>query len=975
MKFKALLSFIYHFFLHAASFGIIYILALPIFKWYLGKVPLLGVDFFNSVTYVAYHLRNFTWQFDGFKDIWFSGYPLFRDYPQLQFYLMIPFANYFGLIKGVQYYVLTSALLLFISSYLLYFVISRSKVFALILTLFVIYSVNIYGSAVWGGSLPYFGAQFFVPAILAMIIKYYESLNKRWYYFAILTCAAGFMFHALPIISFAIPGVSLILLFGYKAQNQTFKQGLFARIKQTLIFVFGSLIVALPVSFENLKFLLIDFISSGPWAIIRPFHSASSTSASGGSGGANLPDPTASFYQSLPKLLISDTNTWLFVILGIGFCLFVLVYFLTWKKAVVWRVLPIALFALYVGLHPTLNAYGFNLIAQGWYRAFWLFPIAIGALCAAFWGEFFNFLREKVRVRWFVANLVVSNIPFVILAVPMVLLGYQYFVSEEPEKIIELIDFKSEYSSAHPQALNIRTSDEEREQLKKELVPSFLDANDRNRRIYEADALVNIWWNTLFQMPMVRGYIDPPIAASERGGFFWLDIAIGNDSIVRDFKVSEKIALANALFLIDWYGVYYYEGGRLAISTSAPPSSYLVKNDVFDKNEMIAVKGAIIKWQTASGKPELNRELPQYLNFFKVRDELTSPILYANNAARVLVFSDESGYEDLMRALAAYNINSKYLIPVKAGKKIDDFDFSELSKYDSLILYHYSHGNQDKVFEKLGKYVQNGGKIFIDTGFDGKDAVSKKLPEWFPIKSSDRRGLGRDWKLEVNSDILTKDIDTSKFGPPIFNEDDWKFTYGVDMQSSAKALLTQDGKAILATNDFGQGKVIWSGMNFLYHLTQYKSEEESKLFKNILDQIVKTSETKPILGKAVWIKPEKIEFLSDFGARGVVFKEQFYPGWKAKLLPSGKTLPMYKVGPTMPGFMYVPVDAAGPFELEFTYSGELQPYLTYAFSLISTLFLLDKIIISGFLFGKISRFIFGFTQKSVGKWWEKEDEE
>lgn len=975
MRFKALISFVYHFALHVVSFGIIYMLVGPIFKWYLGKVPILGVDFFNSVTYVSYHLRNFTLQLNGFKDIWFGGYPFFRDYPQLQFYLMVPFANFFGIIKGVQYYVLFTSLLLFISCYFLYFVISRSKVFALVLTLLVIYSVNIYGSAVWGGSLPYFGAQLFVPLILALIIKYYQSSNKRWFSLAILTCAIGFMFHALPIISFVIPGVSLILFFGYKANSQSFKQDLFVRIKQIFIFIFGSLIVALPISFENLKFLLIDLISSGPGAIINIFHSAGPTPASGGSGGANIPDPTASFYQSLPKLLISDTNTWLFVLLGIGFCLFVLVFFLTWKKAVVWRVLPIALFTLYAGLHPILNAYGFNLVAQGWYRAFWLFPIAIGALCAAFWGEFFNFFREKVRVKWFFVNLLVSNIPFLILAVPMILFSYQYFQSPEPGKIIEIIDTKSEYSSAHPQALNIRTSEEERQQLKRELVPSFLDPSDRNKRIYEADALVNIWWNSLFDMPMVRGYIDPPIAASERGGFFWLDIAIGNDSIVRDFKVPENIALANALFLIDWYGVYYYEGGRLAISTSALPSSYLVKGDVFDKNEMRAVKGAIIKWQTKSGKPELNRELPQYLNFFKVRDELTSPILYANNAARILVFSDEQGYEDLMRALGAYNINSKYLIPVKAGKKIDDFNLDELSKYDSVILHNYTYGNQNKVFEKLGKYVQGGGKIFIDTGFDGKDSVSKKLPEWFPIKSSDRKGLGREWKLEVNSDPMTAGIDISQFGPPIFNDGDWKFTYGVDMQSSAKALLTQDGKAILATNEFGKGKVIWSGMNFLYHLTQYKSGEESKLFKNILDEIVKIAEAKPVPGKAVWERSEKIKFWADSGARGVVFKEQFYPGWKARMVSSGKTLPILKVGPTMPGFMYVPTDAQGPFELEFTYGGELQPYLTYTFSLIFILILLDKIILGGFLYGKISRLIFGITQKSVGKWWEKEDEE
>lgn len=970
---------------HILFFAIIFYVLSPIFAWYLAKVPILGVDFFNSVTYTTYLAHNFALPFLGFKDIWFSGYPIFRDFISLQYFPMIAFSNYFGTIRGIQIYVMASLFLLAICCYLLYFALSKSRVLSLILAIFVIYSASIYGSAIWGGSLPYFTTQFFVPLVLALLVQFERTKNKqsfsanyRWFLAAILACGLGFLAHPLSLFAFAVPAAVLIIFFSEFAKEGPLLKNVFGGIKNASIFVFVSLAVALPISYGRVSHLFIGILTGGPAALIDIF---TPSSTPGGQGGAatgaegQVVTDTVRFYQNLSKLVYTDTSVWIFLFLAAGAVLFVIALLLSkQKKEIISRVLPFILIALYVGLHPVANAYGYNFLGQGWYRAFWAFPVVAAALAAALWGEFFEFVREKFKVEKFFLNLIVSNIPFVILSGIFFLIGYLIFTTKT-QGFLEILDTKSEYSSAHPQALSIRTTDNEREELKKILLPAFIDGNDKNKRLYEADALVNIWWNSMFAMPLVRGYIDPPIATSERGGIFWLDIAISNDSLVRDFKIAEDVALQNALFLIDWYAVHYYEGGRVAISTSAPPSSYLLKNGVFEKDQEVEAHGAIIKWQTASGKPELQMDLPQYLRYYKVKDSLTSPVIYPTNAPAILVISDLPGYEDFLRGIAANNYNSQYIIPVQGGVNIDEFTSSDLKSFSSIYLHNYKYKNKNKAFKMLHKYVEGGGKVFVDTGALSPESESGDLPEFFPFESLIRGALGKEWVIESNStDSLLKDVKTEGFGPLIFNESEWKLSYSEEPErSGATVVLRHRGKPVLVRQKIGSGEVIWSGMNLIYHMNQYKSPDEFMMFKNIVLEMTDISKTPIVESGANWSSPEKVTLFSTAGAKGVIFKEEGYAGWSAKA--NGKGVKIYKTGPTFPGFMYAVVNSSGPFKAEFKYSGERTAYIIWILSIVLMLVLADRIFFNGFLIGKRFNFFSKGTSKKVSGWWEKEDED
>ena len=960
--------------LHFLAFGVIFYILQPVFGWYLSKIPILGVDFYNSVTYVNYLTKNFALQFAGFKDIWFGGYPLWRDFISAQYYPMILFAKYFDLIRGIQYYVLTSLFLLGVFSYLLYHQLTKSRVFSLLLTLFVLYSVNIYGAATWGGSLPYFTSQFFLPLTLLLILKYTRSANIRWFLAAILTTGLGFLSHPLLIFGFIIPPAVILIFFGRPKTEAKFLKDLLARIYYVFLFIAGSLVVAFPVSFERIIFLIKAFLLSGPGAF---FGFTRSTPATPAAPSADLTQSQAGteiiqFYQGLPRLLYFDTNIWLFALAGVGIGLFVITFIMRRKLGILFRVLPFVLIAGYTALHPVLNAQGFSFIAQGWYRAFWPFPVMLAAVTASFWGEFFEFVREKFRVNKLALNIIVSNLPFALLGLIFIFIGYLFFTIKTQE-VVTSIDSKIEYSSAHPEALSIRISPSELAELKKQLAPSFINPNDKNKRLYEADALVNIWWNALYDMPLVRGYIDPPIATSERGGFFWLDIAATNDTLERDFKIPRDIAYNNALFLIDWYGVYYFEGGRTGLGPNPPPSSYLLENNVFDKTEKTVGYGAILKWLTESGKPELHLEVPQYLNFYKVRNDLTSPVLYSTNAPAILVFADLPGYEDFLRAIATVNINSQYLIPVRAGKYIDDLKQEDFKNFDAVILHNYSYHNQKKAFELLSEFTKKGGKVFIETGAEAKDSVSGKLPDLFPISSSIREGLGKSWDFEAKPDSITEGVDFSQFGPPIFQDSEWKLSFPKNgIRNGAEVILKHQGKPLLVKQQYGQGQVIWSGLNLLYHFNQYKVADEAKLFVNILKQLVEIQKHEVVPADTSWKKPEKVTINTQSGARGILFKEQNYPGWTTK--SNGKTLPIYKTGPTFPGFMYVPVGENKPFKLEFSYSGELKAFLIHGVSAVFIIYLLDSILLNGLLFGRRLNLLYQLFRKRIGSWWEREEE-
>ena len=951
------------FILHAPAFFLIYYLWKPISEWYLSQVPALGVDLYLSATYVSYHLEGLRLPYNSFKDFWFGGYPLMSDMPQLPFYLMMPFAAIYGAPIGVQMFTMISLFFFIAASYFLFYVISKNHAVSLLLAILVLLSPNIYGSATWAGSIPYFASQIFFPLGLLFGTLYLRHPQLRYLAMVILVAGVGSLIHPLGILAFLVPSLFLVIIVG----------GFYSRlpvrkiIGHLVIFNIGWLLAAFTVTYD---YVLTSIARGAVPKVVLPTTVESAATA----GAAEI----AQFYSDQIKLIFSGTDEWIFLVLALGFGFFLASFIFSKSKRDAILIIPFILIAIWAYVHPAINLGGvINLLRHDPYRAFWQFPVATGALAAAFWGFGFSTVSNRLSRN---SLLGIFNLTFIILISGVFVFLAYAAVQEKRDRTIEIVEKNSELSSAFPEALSIELSPKEQEQLKKQLLPSFIDPKDQNKRLYTADQTVNLWWNTLFEMPLARGYVDPPIGLDVKGGFFWLDIAIANDSLTRDFKVPEEIAFNNALFLIDWYAVNFFEGGRLGSKGSSPgPSTYLLNHSVFDKEEQVTTFGAVLRYQTASGKPELHRELPQYLRFFKVSDRYSSPIVVPTNATPILVFTNYSGYEDLLRILATKNLNSKTVIPVFANKPIDSFRLDELKTFDGVILHQYQYKNKQKAFDLLEKYVAGGGKLFIDTGGEVGESKSDSLPEVFPIKTSVRKGFGKEWDFSITEDSLTREIDFSKFGPPIFAQDEWKLSTSkneADLRPDSVILAKHKGKPLLVKRELGKGLIVWSGFNLFYHFNQYKVIDEANLFINILGNFANISEKEILSAKTSWVRPEKVKIELPQTPRGVLFKEQGYNGWKVRLQPGGsQSLPIYLAGPTYPGFMYVPLTPIdGPVSVEFTYHGTLKYWLVGIVNLASLLILLDVVILNGRVLGRFLVFIRGIVGKRVSFWWEKEEE-
>ncbi|MBI4057981.1 hypothetical protein HY405_01570 [Candidatus Microgenomates bacterium] len=950
--------------LHLSVLVVLWYFLQPISTWYLNKIPALGIDLYNSVTHVALQQRHFSFWFNGFKDIWFSGYPFVGDFPQFHYYAMIPFANLFGMVKGVQMYVVFSLFLLLVSSYLLFYKISKNIGLALVLAVSVLLSVNIYGAAVWGGSIPYFATQFFLPLVLLCGVLFFEYSSSRWLWLGSLFAGLAFLGHPLPTLAFIFPSIVILLIF-YPQKNGV-KKLITTKLSYVGKFFAGVIFTA----FILLGDIVYDFVFNFATRIASVAHLGSAIGAVSERSPLTAPSETdiaiAAFYKNQIKILFSGTNELLFVLLISGLAVFIMMFivFFVFKKEkrVFLEIIPFLVFALYVALHVTYNLTGHNFFPQGLYRAFWAFPVALGALVASLWRPLFVFPSKIV----------------VILAIVGIILfgGLSYGVASDQQKsITDRIHHISDTSSAFPEVLSIKTSKTEQALLKDQLLPSFIDPNDQNQRLYASDATVNIWWNSFFNVPLARGYVDPPIGTDRRGSFFLLDIAIGNDTLVRDFKFPREMAKNYALFMIDWFGVRFFEGGHLSPAANAPPSSYLIEDEIFDQKEEVTVYGAIHRYETASGLPEARMDLPQSLVYYRVKEDYTSPIVYGSNAPVLLVISDDPGFEQIWRGLAASNLNSRVVVPIAGGKFIDDLNTQDFSYVDAVLLHNYSYHNQKKAFDYLSRFVKKGGKVFIDTGSEVKDATSDNLPDLFPMTASQRSGSGKEWNLEVAPDTLTEGVDFSQFGPPVFNNDAWKLSYPAgNLKSDAKVILSNHGKPILITRNYGAGSVQWSGMNLPYHLNQYNNLEEAKFFKNIIEQLVGTNQTVAVPLNVKWERPEKIIIQSSAKPRGVIVKEEFYNGWSVTSRDGNKNLKLYKAGPTFPGFIYVPLTNVSRASLELSFNGIAQSWIVSLVSLVSILLILETVLFNGVLVGRRMGNLSGKFAKKVSSWWEREEE-
>lgn len=278
----------------------------------------------------------------------------------------------------------------------------------------------------------------------------------------------------------------------------------------------------------------------------------------------------------------------------------------------------------------------------------------------------------------------------------------------------------------------------------------------------------------------------------------------------------------------------------------------------------------------------------------------------------VLVIGDfaKGAYEQVFRMANLGVFSYDEVLMVEGTKRIDDYDLKELKRFDFLILHGYGYRNK-KAWGMVEKYLQEGGKVFIESGwqFVAKDWGDRFLPEPLPIKKTSWTKVGPSWEKVALAEEYQEGIDFAKFNPLAWEDDQWGVAAAekTSLRSETEVILKIGEKILMAKREVGQGKIVWSGMNIIFHL------QEPKLNKNEALLLRKIFEELGIGKRAIRIKqpevlrdyPDRVEILpeDDFsGESWLLWKESFTPQWRVRFLDNKKRLKKYRAGP---GFLLV----------------------------------------------------------------------
>lgn len=360
----------------------------------------------------------------------------------------------------------------------------------------------------------------------------------------------------------------------------------------------------------------------------------------------------------------------------------------------------------------------------------------------------------------------------------------------------------------------------------------------------------------------------------------------------------------------------------------------------------------------------------------------------------VLVIGSEEkkAYELIFRLAVKGGLSFDQALLIQGTPNIDDYSLEELKKFSTIVLRGYSYRNRQNAWGLLKEFVESGGTLFIDTGWQyvdkdwGKasgatgDFLEVTLSEPSPVKKTLWGSIGKDWDNAILSTGLEDGLDLAKFGLPIWEDSAWGMALAdkEDLQPWAESVLTSGDKVIIARGTYGAGKVVWSGMNLFAHAYDKESEEEYRLIGNVFNFL---------LGQPERIEEGKVSIEWDFPDRieltlikvpekpsFLYWAETFAPYWSADLLRDGKKEPLkiYRAGPGFKAVRLVGLSGGEKLVLEYSLKKIflISSGITLLALLVLLVLILDALVLNRSVEKKITSWLFGkypFTWEELGQ--------
>ena len=408
----------------------------------------------------------------------------------------------------------------------------------------------------------------------------------------------------------------------------------------------------------------------------------------------------------------------------------------------------------------------------------------------------------------------------------------------------------------------------------------FDDEADVQHRFAPSHANQAVWFNYVYQIPQERDYYAQGVPYPDWRA--WFEQSVWN---------SKEFSMEEAKMALDWFAVKWFADEEL------PPKDNSALRYISDPAfDLVASTDQLYQFKLVS----------------------PTPILQATNTETVLTIGAPVSHGILIRNFSVSNYNSQKVIPLAGKEFVDSYSLEELERFDALFLYNYQYRDKEKAFELLSSYVKGGGKLLWET-HGSPDAVGE-LPAPAPVSRVGKGALDASWDIDPNS-VIGQDIDVEGFNPTTYEGGPWGISAAKqdDLRGWASPILTQEGQVLLAGGEYGQGRVVWSGFNFPYHMTYgQKNLQEAALFQQAIQWLFGDESRAAPSYQAEFINPEKRVVTLDSGANGVLFKESYFPNWKASFVTEegNQSLPIYQAGP---GMMYVPLDGDSSGRVIFEY--------------------------------------------------------
>jgi hypothetical protein len=328
---------------------------------------------------------------------------------------------------------------------------------------------------------------------------------------------------------------------------------------------------------------------------------------------------------------------------------------------------------------------------------------------------------------------------------------------------------------------------------------------------------------------------------------------------------------------------------------------------------------------------------------------------YSTNKPTVLVIGSQkhTAYEGVFRLATAGVLSYDAAVLAMGKEYIDDYSLAQLKQFSGLVLYGYSYHNRAVAFNLLDKYISEGGKVFLFTGWQyvDKDWQLASAPEFFPVTSL-------TWSNSVGTSAYTLEdssygsVSVDKFQPLRWGSEGWGVSVAEGVRPWAKTILSVSGNPLVVGGNYGKGKIVWSGVNWIGHISTYQNNADemhflSALFKKLFVPAASSDEVAATHSVSMDRDyPDSIvfTFTDNFSPGNFYLRESYHPDWKAWLLTKNGKIAV-SIVPAGPQYKLVllPSVSAGD-QLVFGYDNGIRGIVGIIISIIGLLGILAYII-------------------------------